>query len=564
MRKPNRPPSPTGDANRAVIYARYSSENQREASIEDQVRTCKSRIEAEGWALLTTYTDYAQSGASHLRIGYQKLLADGRSGCFDVVVAEALDRLSRDQEHIAALFKQLSFSGVKIVTLEEGEIGALHVGLKGTMNALYLTDLRQKVRRGLEGRVRQGRSGGGLCYGYDVVREMDASGEPVYGGRSIDDTEAAAILSIFEAFAAGKSPRVIARELNAQRVSGPGGRPWSETTIRGHALRRTGILHNELYNGRLVWNKQRYLKDPSTGKRLARINPESEWIVRHVPELRIVKDDLWHRVQDRLASIRGSERVRKARAKKFWLNRRPKHLLTGLTFCGDCGAPTAAAGKDYLCCSAARRFGICKNHRGIRRGVLEGLILDALKQNLMHPDLVAEFVKEFHAEINRRSRDAELLLGAKRRELEETRRKLGGLIEAIADGFRAPGLQAKLDELEHRKILLEAEIDSAPAAAPRLHPNLAEIYRKKVGSLRDALADPETRSEAIEILRGLIERIVISAAGDGFTIELVGEIAHMVRLSTEAKSLGIEPYRSSVKVVAGARNHRQFPICVVV
>ena len=206
---------------RAVIYARYSSENQREASIEDQVRTCKSRIETEGWVFVTTYADYATSGASHLRPGYQKLLADGRSGSFDVVVAEALDRLSRDQEHVAALFKQLSFAGVKIVTLAEGEIGALHVGLKGTMNALYLTDLRQKVRRGLEGRVRQGRSGGGLCYGYDVVREIDAHGEPVYGGRTINQGEAGVVRCIFDAFAAGKSPRTIARDLNAQRVLDP-------------------------------------------------------------------------------------------------------------------------------------------------------------------------------------------------------------------------------------------------------------------------------------------------------------------------------------------------------
>jgi len=408
---------------RAVIYARYSSENQREASIEDQARSCKFRIETEGWTLLSIYTDYAQSGASHLRPGYQRLLADGRNGSFDVVVAEALDRLSRDQEHVAALFKQLTFAGVKIVTLAEGEIGALHVGLKGTMNALYLTDLRAKLRRGVEGRVRQGRSGGGLCYGYDVVREIDLRGEPVCGGRSINDAEAAVIRSIFEAFAAGKSPRVIARELNAQRTSGPGGRPWSESAIRGHALRRTGILHNELYVGRLVWNKQRYLKDPNTGRRLARINPESEWIVTNVPDLRIVDDFLWHRVHGRLATIRDSERVTKARAKKFWLDRRPKHLLTGLTICGNCGASLVAAGKDYLCCSAARRLGTCNNRSGIRRSVLENLILNALKQNLMHPDLVAEFVREFHAEINWQRRDAELLLAEKHRELEKTRQK---------------------------------------------------------------------------------------------------------------------------------------------
>src|SRR6266481_2613472 len=134
---------------RAVIYARYSTDLQREASIEDQVRVCRQRIEREGWKLGATYSDAATSGASRLRPGYQKLLEDARAGAFDVVVAEALDRLSRDQEDVASLYKHLSFSSVKLITVAEGEIAELHVGFKGTMNAIFLKDLRQKVRRGL-------------------------------------------------------------------------------------------------------------------------------------------------------------------------------------------------------------------------------------------------------------------------------------------------------------------------------------------------------------------------------------------------------------------------------
>jgi DNA invertase Pin-like site-specific DNA recombinase len=90
------------DPMRAVIYARYSSENQREASIEDQIRLCKERIAAEGWALVQVFRDAGMSGASPLRPGYQALLEGSRVACFDVVVAEALDRLSRDQEDVAA------------------------------------------------------------------------------------------------------------------------------------------------------------------------------------------------------------------------------------------------------------------------------------------------------------------------------------------------------------------------------------------------------------------------------------------------------------------------------
>jgi len=135
---------------------------------------------------------------------------------------------------------------------------------------------------------------------------------------------------------------------------------------------------------------------------------------------------------------------------------------------------------------------------------------------------------------------------------------------AIADGLRAPGLQAKLDEFEQRKAVLEADIVGAPTPAPRLHPNLAEIYRQRVADLANALADPGTRTEALEIMRGLIERVAVRPATDGFEIELVGEIANMVQLSAGAQSLSKEPYRSSVKVVAGTRNHRQYEICVEV
>jgi DNA invertase Pin-like site-specific DNA recombinase len=136
----------------AVIYARYSSKLQRDASIEDQIRLCRERIEREGWQYRHAYTDRAVSGASTLRPAYQRLLEDARAGKFDIVVAESLDRLSRDQEDVAGLYKRLRFAGVRLFTLAEGEITELHVGLKGTMNALFLKDLADKTRRGLSGR----------------------------------------------------------------------------------------------------------------------------------------------------------------------------------------------------------------------------------------------------------------------------------------------------------------------------------------------------------------------------------------------------------------------------
>ncbi|GBR01742.1 hypothetical protein AOE01nite_28840 [Acetobacter oeni] len=157
---------------RVALYARYSSDNQREASIDDQFRICREHARREKWKVVGAYKDAGISGASMiLRPGIQTLLQDAQAGRFDIVLAEALDRVSRDQADVATLFKHLKFAGVPIVTLAEGEISELHVGLKGTMNALFLKDLAAKTHRGLRGRVEDGKSGGGLCYGYRVVRQ---------------------------------------------------------------------------------------------------------------------------------------------------------------------------------------------------------------------------------------------------------------------------------------------------------------------------------------------------------------------------------------------------------
>jgi hypothetical protein len=283
------------------------------------------------------------------------------------------NRLSRDQEDIAGFYKQLSFNDIRIVTLTEGEINELHVGLKGTMNALFLKDLAEKTRRGLEGRVRAGRSGGGISYGYRIAKEFNTEGEPMRGGRTIDEAEAIVIRRIFNDFAAGQSPRAIAKKLNREGVPGPRGKEWRDTAIRGHATRGTGLLNNELYIGRLVWNRLRYVKDPVTRKRLSRFNPTQDWIIEPVPDLRIVDDALWQQVKARQQIIAQGPSAIKIRQSRFWEHRRPRHLLSGLAQCGVCGGRLAPAGKDYLACSAARGRGTCPNTRGIRRPVLEGL-----------------------------------------------------------------------------------------------------------------------------------------------------------------------------------------------
>ena len=237
--------------NRAIC----SSVSQKRLLI--QIRICLRLVAQKDWTIAEVYTDAAISGASALRPGYQKLQNDARRGRIDLIVAESLDRISRDQEHIAAFYKQASFLGIPLITVAEGEISELHIGLKGTMSALFLKDLAQKTHRGLEGRVRNGKSAGGISFGYHARRELRADGTVTTGERVIDPEQAA----IFTEYAAGRSARTIAAALNAEGIASPdsgkgkGNGTWGPSTISGNWKRGTGILNNERYIDRLVWNR---------------------------------------------------------------------------------------------------------------------------------------------------------------------------------------------------------------------------------------------------------------------------------------------------------------------
>jgi len=343
--------------------------------MEDQIRICRARAAREGWIVVEVMTDAAISGGTTLRPGYQALLAAMRAGSVDLVLAESLDRFSRDQEHIAAFYKQAGFCDVGIVTLAEGHINELHVGLKGTMGALFLKDLADKTRRGLEGRVRVGRSAGAVPYGYRVVRQLRPDGEPERGLREPDAAEAVVVRRIFSEYAGGRSPRAIARALNDEGVPGPGGGPWFDSTIRGRPRRGDGLLRNAVYVGRLVWNRQRTLKDPVSGRHRRRINDPANHVSQEVPELRLIDDDLRRRVQARLAA-EVAKPVATGQAQAFWERRRPQHLLTGKVVCGACSGLFYARGRDYLGCHAARRY-LCRNTTSVRRGPLEARVRGA-------------------------------------------------------------------------------------------------------------------------------------------------------------------------------------------
>ena len=535
---------------RAVIYARYSSDNQRDESIEDQVRLCREWLAARELVADQTYADRAISGSTLLRPGIQALIGECMAGKVELVIAEALDRFSRDQEDVAGFYKRLNFAGVKLMTVTEGEITDLHIGLKGTMNALYLKDLADKTRRGLRGRVEAGRSGGGNSYGYDVVPGTEKD----RGKRTINPTEAEIIVRIFKEYRAGMSPRRIAFNLNADGVPGPAGSDWGPSTINGNRARGTGVLNNDLYIGRLVWNRLRYIKNPDTGKRVSRLNQENEWIVRDIPELRIIKQDLWDAVKGRQLSVTKNTRPDIDADKSFWERTRPKYLLSGLLKCGVCNGNYTKISQNLFGCATARNKGTCDNRLNIRTDAVEASILAGLKDHLMDPNLFKAFATEFIAEANRIRMEETADVDAARRDLGRVTQQIDKLVMAIADGADALPPNAKIKELEARQSQLRNRLADATDTEPFIHPNLAEIYRAKVANLSSLLEDPQHKAEAFDIIRGLIDQVRLVPENGELRIDLRGELAGILSLcDSKAKpASSYEERARQIKMVAGA------------
>ena len=517
-----------------ALYARYSSENQRDASIEDQLRLCHLHAQKQGWTIVDSYTDRAISGASLLRPGIQELIQDATRGRFAIVLAEAMDRLSRDQEDIAGLFKRMAFSGVKIVTLSEGDVTHLHVGLKGTMNALFLKDLADKVRRGLRGRVEGGKSGGGNCYGYDVVKKFAADGEPVRGDRAINKFEACVVRRIFSNYASGKSPKRIAFELNKEGIKAPGGGDWGFSTINGNRRRGTGILNNEMYIGRIVWNRLRYIKDPDTGKRVSRPNPESEWIFHDVPELRIIEQDLWNRIKARQEAIKVERSTGKPN--RLHERQRAKYLFSGLTRCACCGGGYSMISQTLVGCSTARNKGTCNNRLNIRRDGLEKRVLNGLKGHLMDPELFAIFCEEFTRRMNERRMETRAAIDAAHAEIPRIERDLERLVDCfLKEDEAADALHARMKQLEARKRELQVFLADAEEPPPVLHPSMAIVYRERIGALYDALQHEASRAPAADIIRSLVSEIILTPKNGFLQVELRGDLAGILTVAAAGR-----------------------------
>ena len=485
----------------AVSYARYSSELQKDSSIEDQQRLCRRFAEREGYDITAEYSDRALSGSTLFgREGIHELLAAAKAGAFKTVIVESLDRISRDQEDTAYVYKRLSFAGVTIQTIHDGPVDAIQVGIRGLVGSMYRKDLGLKVHRGLAGRVIAGKNPGGRWYGYKSV-----SGEA--GEIKIDAAEAAVVARIFAEYADGKSTVKIARGLNDDGLSGPRGGLWWPKTMLASDDAWGGILRCDLYRGVRVWNRTSGVQNPDNrGKIEYRPNPESEWQTVEVPHLRIVGDEVWERVSHRISN----------RAKVIGrpLETGKPRLLTGLLFCGVCGGRMMRASVNHqgplITCRQKHHTGQCTHNRYYKLEKIEAVVAEMVTTLLVDPIAAANYVQSYME--NRRKENSQL--GKLRKQAQSNLNRAKAAKERVISMGMRGIIDLDATEKQARVLTTEiAELEATLARAPDpsnvdYRPEAVRAYRHAISTVAEKGNNPEMEEYRAN-LRKLIEKVII-------------------------------------------------------
>lgn len=456
---------------RAIIYARYSTDRQTAASITDQQRVCKEYAAKHGWKIAGTYKDEAISGAAlGNRPAALQMIEAAKRGEFDVCMFMDLSRLSRSQADLPKLIDRLIHIGIRLVGVQDGydsnEKGhKLKIGFSGIFSESFRETVAEKTYAALETRAKARRPTGGRAYGFDSARE------PV-------EPQASIARELFVRFAAGETMKAIASDLNARDIPSPGS-DWKRETRRkdGKWLVSTlhALLHNELYAGRLIWNKHKWRRDPDSGSRTCTVRPRSEWIIHSLPAL--VDAKTWLACQQRFTaqvSAAGNHRAG-----------RRSYILSGLLVCALCRSKMVVSGGDarrYVCSS--RHHGgahACANNLDVRVALAESILIAPVVDELLQPAnidyMVAQMRKKYRATKVRAVPTARIT------ELDGKIRRLDSL---VSDGTLP--MAAAADALAKLKHERAAAAKASPSGVAHTTEQFAAALRHQCAMLRKSIA----------------------------------------------------------------------------
>jgi site-specific DNA recombinase len=543
---------PAATPQRVAIYTRYSSNMQRPASLADQERNCRKYADEKGWTVLDRYvrSDAAKTGKMlRNRHALESLIieAEHKPRPYDVLIVDEQSRLGRNLKDILGIAEVLKHYGIKLVLVAQGtqsDDASFHtlLTLHGMVDEQNSERMRHRVLRGQEGRVRQGFTSGSRCFGYRSVQVPDptklevTSRADILGTKwVVIESEAETIRRIFRMYADGMSDYQICLQLNAEKVPaarkpriGTMNTVWNCSLIKG-------ILKRDKYVGRLIWNKTTQVVHPVTDKTETRKNPPEQWVVVDVPKLRIVEDELWDRVQERLNIV--NERMTRRRIAGCNRAKAKPYLFGGLLVCGECGSSITVGGGNRgrsvsLGCVSARYKRGCPNNLWIREDRLAAQLIEALANNLLAPEVMKYFVgavsEDLDSYLKGNSSSHESSLDQLRARESELSMFISRLVAAImnTNAGQSTALPAKLSEVEAQREQVRADIAlcSTPKDLSAAKLDLDALVRANVSNLLEVIKLDVLKAR--QVLQRHIKKLTLYPVESPFgpAYEVIGEI----------------------------------------
>lgn len=433
--------------NRAVVYARFSSDNQRDESIDAQLRAINEYADKNNIKIVNQFIDRAKSATSDKRPEFQNMIkfCEADTTGISMVIVHKLDRFSRDKYDSAMYKQKLKVKGIRVVSVLENldnspESLILESVIEG-MAQYYSANLAREVAKGQrENGLRAMHNGGDAPLGYDVTNDKRYA---------INKEEAQAVKIIFDMYVNGYSYSNIIDKLNDLGYKTKRGNKFGKNSLHG-------ILSNEKYTGVYVFNKTQ--RKGINGKRNGHKQKSEDEIIKvegGMPQ--IIGKDIFIQAQEMMQKRKKVPGSHKAIT---------LYLLTGIIKCGECGHAMQGNkrkdkyGNDYISyrCGCRKQKRDCKN-KEIKREYLEEFVLTELEEHVLNDNAIPALSKELNERLKTKSNDNHEMLNNLRNKLDKVNKEIENILTAIMSGIMNSMLKDKLDELEQVKLNLDLKIN---------------------------------------------------------------------------------------------------------
>lgn len=444
---------------RAAIYARFSSDNQREESIDAQVRAIEDFARRNDLIIVKTYADRAKSATSDRRPEFQQMITDSAKNLFDVIIVHKLDRFSRDKYDSAMYKRRLKLNGIRLMSVTENLDGSpesiiLESMLEG-MAQYYSANLAREVMKGMRENAYQCRHTGGIPpLGYDV--------DPSTKRLLVNEEEADTVRIIFDLYLKGFGYDRLMSHLNEMGRKTKKGKPFGKNSLHD-------ILINEKYAGVYVFNVS--TSKDMHGKRNNHARKVDEDVIRiegGVPA--IVEREVFDLVQAKMERNRRSPGSYKSKE---------IYLLSGLIFCAECskddGTHHVMAGNrhiagrnksmyvSYRCANRDRTKVACDNTE-LRREYIEAYVLRELEARIFNEKNIPTLTKKLNEHLSKSNESGQKELKSVTIDLDKVSRQIDNIVSAVASGTAFHSLLDKMGELEEQQFRLQTRAEELRGA----------------------------------------------------------------------------------------------------